>query len=100
MVVLAIISLVIIAAVCFLGTFSRKYDDNLAQRIGMALLCISAISRVRYLWLMEYVDFEWLLLYVGTAVFALGTVYQVVRRHRWNGVERRKHGARLASGNR
>ena len=60
MVVLAIISLVIIAAVCFLGTFSRKYDDNLAQRIGMALLCISAISRVRYLWLMEYVDFEWL----------------------------------------
>ena len=45
--IVSIVALCIVMALCVLGTFGRWYSDNLAQRIGMAMLSSDAGRRSR-----------------------------------------------------
>ena len=70
-------ALIIICITCISGVLYCKFDDNLLQRIGLALACMGAI--VRLLDMVDLVDdssnARYLLTY-GVAVFCVGTTYK------------------------
>lgn len=39
-------ALVVVAIVCLLGVLSRKFPDNLPQRIALGMVCIGAVARI------------------------------------------------------
>lgn len=80
----AIFTLLIVLCSCITGLFSRAYQDNLSQCLGMVLLgiwCASALDRVID---RGFVRAESLMLYIGMACYAAGTVVKVIR-HRKDG---------------
>jgi hypothetical protein len=90
MLTMALVCLMLVAVTCFLGTFSPYYDDNLPQRVGMAVIFFFCVSKMKSLNETQYVETDLLIMYFGMMVYAVGTVYKVARRPNWNGVERRK----------
>lgn len=72
--------LVFVAFMCVVGTLSRTYDDNLFQRLGMALFCFGALARANEVMHAQAVPAELLLGHIGLAVFAMGTTFKVVIR--------------------
>jgi hypothetical protein len=73
---ISIAALSIVTALCIVGTLAPTYRDNLAQRIGMALLAYGCASRVQAIWLAQFVAHDWLAVHVGMALYALGTAYK------------------------
>lgn len=75
------ISLVIIAVTCLLGVFTRKFDDNLLQRLGLSLACIGACLRLSELfwYFPDDTKARYLFTY-GVAVFCLGTAWKFWRK--------------------
>ena len=98
MYLVAIFCLLVVAATCIAGTFCEKYDDNLAQRIGMAVMTFFCFGRAITIYKSQFVDPELMVAYIGMACFAAGTVCKIVlvcrKQRRWNGVERRSFHAR------
>lgn len=71
------LSLAVIVTACISAVLSPKFDDNLVQRIGLAVACIGATVR-----LLDTVDLldashhsRHLLTY-GVSIFCIGTAYK------------------------
>ena len=76
-----VIALLIIGMTSLVAVFYSKYDDNLIQRVGLALTCMGATLR-----LLDMVDFidsnnnaRFLMTY-GVSIFCLGTAYKFWRK--------------------
>lgn len=74
---------------CFIGVWSKKFDDNLFQRCGLALLCMTSWSR-SYSLFTEVATMDLLRswIHMGIFFFAVGTYYKVMFRvwvshHSW-----------------
>lgn len=74
-------ALTIIIFATIAGVFSRKFDDNLVQRFGLAVACLGAALRL--LDLIEAIDANnnarYLLTY-GYTIFSVGTVWKFWRK--------------------
>ena len=73
--------LVFVAVMCVVGTLSKTYDDNLLQRVGMALICLGVLSRANEIWYFRAVPPELLVTHIGLALFAAGTMFKTFIRH-------------------
>ena len=74
-------SLVAIVVTCVLAVFSRKFDDNLLQRIGLSITCLGACLRMAELfdYLPDDTKARYLFTY-GVAVFCIGAVWKIWRK--------------------
>ena len=73
-------SLVAIFVCCLAGTLSRKFDDNLLQRVGMSFTCIAVFARLSEVEiLLEYNNHIRYLLTYGVAIYCIGTAYRAWR---------------------
>jgi len=82
---ISVVALSIVTVLCLVGTLAHSYKDNLAQRIGMALLAYGCASRVQHIMGSQYVSPDWLVVHVGIAVYAMGTAFKhwrLIRRAR------------------
>ncbi len=75
--IVSFVCLVFVAFMCVVGTLSRTYDDNLFQRVGMALICFGVLARANEIWFFEAVPPELMLAHIGLALFAVGTTFKV-----------------------
>jgi hypothetical protein len=92
----SIICLSWLALLCLLGVFHDAFEDNLLQRIGMAMMAIWCVSRVwekLHTWDTDTIH---IVLHVALAMYATGTALKVARRHwalkRAHGTEARELG--------
>ena len=69
-------SLVVVMALCVVGTFSCKYDDNLFQRIGMFFIFVGFFPRLREVLATEDVTPGVWLAHLGLAMFAIGQAHK------------------------
>ncbi len=72
--------LVFVAVMCVIGVLSPIYEDNLAQRLGMALTCLGVLARANEVWYSEAVAPVSLMAHAGLALFAAGVTFKVVIR--------------------
>lgn len=76
-----VIALLIIGVTSLVAVFSPKFDDNLTQRVGLAVACIGAT--IRLLDMVDLIDANnnarFLMTY-GVAVFCTGTAYKFWRK--------------------
>lgn len=90
------IALVLIAAASLLAIWSRAFDDNLIQRVGLAITCFGATMRVMTLLMgTDLMTTRWVITY-GVAIFVIGTGWKYRPRSRPQFVkrvmrDRRKH---------
>ena len=68
--------------VCLLGLTSPRFDDNLVQNAGMAMLAIGCGSRIPDLWGNVDLPFDWFLIHAGIGMFAIGTAFKIFMRER------------------
>ena len=80
------VALLIVAVICAGAVLYHRYDDNLLQRIGMAVICLGAIGEVFSSPSSSSHSNSALLLALGLASFAIGSCW----RHRPGQVERRR----------
>lgn len=73
----SVVCLGITMVLCVVGTFSCRYDDNIFQRIGMAMLFIGCYPRLREAWETHYVTEGVWMAHIGLASFAVGTAFKV-----------------------
>lgn len=77
--VLYLLALLVTSVVCLLGVLHPRYQDNLLQRLGMAVACLGAVAE---LWTtlegVVRVNAH-IVSSVGVALFAVGTVLKKVR---------------------
>jgi len=73
---ISIVALVVVAATCALGIFAKTYKDNWAQFVGMVLLCIWCVARVRRLLDVDHIDPQNLILHLGLMAYAVGTAFK------------------------
>lgn len=85
------ITLSVVAIVCAIAVLHRNYDDNLLQRLGMALTSFGAVGDVFAASNNAHSHNALTLLAVGLALFALGSVW----RHRPGQRERRRADPRV-----
>lgn len=77
----------LIAAMCLLAIFARSYDDNVAMRIGMALLALSSLGRAIRLQNEQAITADAAMFIVAVAIFAAGSGWRHIR---WRRVDRRQ----------
>ncbi len=70
--------LTFVAAVCVCGIFAAAYRDGLLQRVGMSAVLLWAVSQASCIWEHGRVDGDVLVLSIGLAAFAGGTLRKVV----------------------
>ena len=76
-----------VMALCVIGTFSCKYDDNLAQRVGMAMLFVGLYPRVTTIWETESLAHTYITAeasfatHVGLFLFSCGLAVKVYLRN-------------------
>lgn len=71
--------LVVLFAVCVWGMLSRKFVDNLLQRIGLALLALVFFMTWAVATEREAITRLDVALYLGLLIYALGTIRKVAR---------------------
>lgn len=86
---LSFFSLIFVTATCMFGAISKTFHDNLLQRVGMAVLAIGCSSRVQAIFETQAVKNDWVLVHVGMAIIAGGTMLRVVLRELTKRQERR-----------
>ena len=69
----------VLIASCVLGSFSRLYDANLAQRLALAVLCVWAVWRIKLV-----IDYGWghpheTTIASALALYAGGSAYKTIR---------------------
>nr|WP_297388290.1 hypothetical protein [uncultured Roseateles sp.] len=82
MMTVALVCLVLTAFLCVAGVFVQVYHDNILQRAGLSLLMLWTFSQMERIIERGWVWPEALFLYVGLALFGLGTAYKVVKHNR------------------
>jgi hypothetical protein len=76
----SLISLVVIIVLCFFGVFGGTFKDNVLQRVGMGVIVLAACGRVWQLWISDVTD-GLFVLYLGVAIYAVGTTSKVLVHH-------------------
>jgi hypothetical protein len=71
--------LVLTAVCCMAGALAHRYNENLGQQAGMALLCFGASTIAWRIWRVEYVNPDAVLTHAGLALFAVSTAWKVYR---------------------
>lgn len=71
--VFAIALLLFLAVISGVGVFSRVFQDNLLQRIGMVALSLGSISLAYRVWLTEWMSQSDITLIIGAVLYSLGT---------------------------
>jgi len=85
----SVLCLLFVAGLCALGVFAKAYDDNLAQRVGMTIVCIGSMGRAGSVLVAQSVPADAMVLHVGVAVFAAGVAWRFVPRPlRWPSLEK------------
>lgn len=87
----SLVCLLITGVLCIIGVLAHAYEDNLGQRIAMALISIACFSRVKSISMTETVMLDWLMIHMGMALFSLATAWRVVRRLKHMRDDRRMH---------
>ena len=75
--IISLIALATIFVLCLFGCFHGAFKDNLLQRFAMVAIAIAVAGRVKELWIADVTD-GLVVLYVGIAVYALGTMSKVI----------------------
>jgi hypothetical protein len=75
--IISLISLVIIVIVCTFGVFSEWFKDNVLQCFGLGAIVVAASGRIWQLWISDVTD-GLFFLYLGIAIYAIGTALKVV----------------------
>ncbi len=78
--IVSFVCLWFVALMCVAGVLFPVYQDNLAQRIGMALICFGVLSRANEIWYFEAVTPVSMMTHLGLALFAAGVTFKVVIR--------------------
>ena len=68
--------LAVVAFICALAVLHPRYEDNLLQRVGMAITCIGATAQIFVTWAGMYGMHSRLFLVAGVAIFAVGTLWK------------------------
>ena len=77
-------ALSVVSMVCGLAVLHPRYEDNLVQRIGLALAGVGSFGLTLAILLGAQQLNASTLFAVGVAVFALGTVWKHRRRRSWS----------------
>lgn len=78
---ISFLALTITAIICAVGLFHPSFNDNLFQCLGMIVLVIACLGRAESIWVAETTNPSWMLVHVGTALYALGTFIKVLIIH-------------------
>lgn len=78
--IVSFVCLWFVALMCVVGVLSPVYEDNIAQRIGMALTCFGVLARANEIWYFEAVAPVSLMAHIGLALFAAGVAFKVLIR--------------------
>lgn len=70
------------AFACLVAVFSRSFNDNLLQRIGLGLISIGATGVGLRVWNTGFVSTDAAWVHVGMFVMALGTAIKVYGNYR------------------
>ncbi len=74
----AIIVLFALLVACVWGTFSKHFDDNLAQRVGMGFVGLGAVAEIVHICdAGDQVTRGELTIYIGVLCFVVGFVAKV-----------------------
>lgn len=73
-------ALTVVAVLALCGIWSRELDDNLIQRVGLAVLCFGASMRLFTLLLGEDLPMTRFAVTYGAAIFAVGTAWRILRK--------------------
>lgn len=80
MVLASVVCLTLIALLCVVGTLHPRYDDNLLQRCGMALLALACIGRAAEALASGAVSAQSMIMHVAVLLCAVGTAFKYWRR--------------------
>ncbi len=78
MALLSMICLVLVAILCAVGTFHPAYDDNLLQRVGMAMVSVASVALWHHVRQQGTAPPACFLMASGLLMFALGVAQKVV----------------------
>ena len=73
-------ALTIVAVLALCGIWSRELDDNLLQRVGLAVVCFGASMRLFTLMLGDDLPATRFAVTYGAAIFAIGTAWRILRK--------------------
>ena len=76
MYILSCLCLSFVAFSCFVGCYTRRYHDNLGQRLGLIVLGLGCVARVLAIWGAQSVNNDWFLVHGGMALIAAGTMWR------------------------
>jgi hypothetical protein len=79
LITITIVALVLVAILCALGALHPAYDDSLAQRAGMACICLSSVALLHHVWSARQVLPACSLMSIGMLLFAVGVALKVVK---------------------
>jgi hypothetical protein len=76
------VALLVIAFSCVLAVLNRHFDDNLAQRTGLAMTCLGACVRFMEIFakIPDNANVRYLFTF-GIAIYCAGTAYKLWRKH-------------------
>lgn len=83
--VVSLVCLVITASLATWGVFSRHFNDNLPQCVGLSIVAVACFLRIPIKFETSYTPPELLMAQIGLCVYGLGTVWKLWalnRRHR------------------
>ena len=73
------LSTVLILAICVIGVLHPRYEDNLVQRLGMAVAALGGVAELWWLYQGQFMPDETDIVFSGgVALFALGTVLKKI----------------------
>lgn len=67
----------VVFVVCLWGSYANAYNDNLGQRLFMAIIAVGCATRINSVCDTRYVNPEWLIIHVGMCGFAVSTAWKV-----------------------
>lgn len=67
----------LVAIICLLGLFHQAFEDNWGQHIGMIIVGTGSILKFDQIHDQDFVSNETMMIAIGVACYALGTLYKV-----------------------
>lgn len=77
MAVVTMFAFFIVFALCLLGLYSARFQDNWLQHLGLIGMGLASVSAIHRTFHMDWVPPEMALFAVAAALFGLGTAYKV-----------------------
>lgn len=79
---ISILALSITGSLCAVAIFSHRFDDNLLQRIGLALVALWCLARLPEKIASMHTEPVHLVLHLGLCAYAVGMAVKVARGRR------------------